>query len=73
MAMILNGVQPTVVKKMGRWSSNTWMNYIHEQIGAITVGVAARMSRYIPFHNVLDSNIAPCIINPQEDTLNTPN
>ena len=73
MAMILNGVQPTVVKKMGRRSSNTWMNYIHEQIDAITIGVAARMSRYIPFHNVLDSHIVPCIVIPQEDSLNTPN
>ena len=32
MAMILNGVSKTVVKKLGRWGGATFHTYIHTQI-----------------------------------------
>ena len=38
MAMKLNGVDTVTIKKMGRWSSNTFLEYIHQQIGAFTTG-----------------------------------
>lgn len=64
MAMHLNGTPTLTIKKQGRWSSNTFMQYIHEQIGAFTIGVAAKMSRYIPYFNMDARHIHPSIINP---------
>jgi hypothetical protein len=52
MAMKLNGVDTITIKKHGRWSSNTFLDYKQEQIGALTAGVATKMSRYIPFYNI---------------------
>ena len=51
MAMQLNGIDATIIKKHGRWSSNTFLTYIHEQIGALTAGVSHKMATYIPFYN----------------------
>ena len=52
MALKLNGVDCITVKKQGRWSSNTFMMYIHEQISALSAGLATKMSTYIPFTNM---------------------
>ena len=73
MAMALNGVDPIIIKKQGRWSSNTWMNYIHEQIGALTAGIATRMAHNIPFANVAMPNLHPQLTNPSDPTETTPN
>jgi len=45
MAMHLAGVDHNTIKKMGRWSSDTWLMYIHEQIAALTAGVSKRMTQ----------------------------
>ena len=68
MAMKLNGVDSITIKKHGRWSSNTFLEYIHQQIGAFTVGLASKMSAYIPFSNM---NTGPTLVDP-EDFTNTP-
>jgi hypothetical protein len=52
MALYLNAVDPTLIKKLGRWQSDTWLTYIHNQVGELTKGVAQKMSRPIVFHNV---------------------
>jgi hypothetical protein len=52
MAMKLNGIDDTIIKKHGRWSSDTFLTYIHTQIGALTAGVSKAMCKYIPFCNV---------------------
>lgn len=49
MALKLNKEPSDTIKKLGRWSSDTFLTYIHSQIAALTVGVAARMSTHIPF------------------------
>ena len=72
MAMKLNGVDAITIKKQGRWSSNTFLNYIQEQIGALTTGVAAQMSQYIPFHNNTHNHCHPNVHEPDDPT-NTPN
>ncbi len=69
MAMKLNGIDCITIKKHGRWSSNTFMMYIHEQIGAVMAGVSTKMSTFIPFHNNLATG--PTLIEP-EDPLATP-
>ena len=71
MAMKLNGVDSITIKKQGRWSSNTFLNYIQEQIGALTIGVATQMSHYIPFHNNTHIQCQPQIHEPDDDN-NTP-
>jgi hypothetical protein len=41
-----------MVKKLGRWSSNTYLRYIQSQINQLTTGVATNMARILRFHNV---------------------
>ena len=64
MAMKLNGVDSITIKKHGRWSSNTFMMYIHEQIGAVMQGISTKMSSYIPFHNTLSQG--PTLLEPED-------
>jgi hypothetical protein len=52
MALYLNDVDPTLIKKLGRWRSETWLTYIHNQVGELTKGLATKMARPIVFHNV---------------------
>ena len=52
MALKLHGYDRDTIKKIGRWSSDTFLTYIHEQIGAFSAGIAARMAIPIPFYNV---------------------
>jgi hypothetical protein len=72
MAMKLNGVDTITIKKHGRWSSNTFLDYIQEQIGALTAGVATKMSRYIPFFNITHTTCFPQLWEPT-DPNDTPN
>jgi hypothetical protein len=73
MAMKLNGIDTITIKKHGRWSSNTFLEYIHEQIGAFTAGVAKQMSRYIPFQNMAPNGCAPQTTEPLDPITTTPN
>jgi integrase len=52
MAMKLNGVDAETIKKVGRWTSSTFLIYIHSQIAALNAGLAQRMVRPIYFQNV---------------------
>ena len=52
MALKLHGYDRDTIKKMGRWSSDTFLTYIHEQISAFSKGLAAAMAVPIPFHNI---------------------
>jgi hypothetical protein len=52
MALKLAGATTDTIMRMGRWTSNTYMTYIHAQIGALTKGIAWKMSRNHTFHNV---------------------
>lgn len=51
-AMHLHGIDHNTIKKMGRWSSDTFMSYIHEQIAAFSSGISLTMSKPITFRNV---------------------
>jgi hypothetical protein len=52
MAMHLNGIDANTIRKMGRWKSNTFLMYIHEQISAFATGVSIKMSTHIPFRHI---------------------
>ena len=51
-ALALSGQSPKMIKKIGRWLSNMFLMYVHEQIAYLTVGVAEGMARTFPFSNV---------------------
>ena len=46
------GYDSDMIKKLGRWSSNTYLRYIQSQIAQLTFGVAANMARLLRFSNV---------------------
>ena len=52
MARHLNKVDHKTIKKMGRWSSDTSLMYIHEQIAAFSSGISTQMSNPIVFQNM---------------------
>ena len=51
-AMHLNGASPLAIRKMGRWSSDTFLMYIHEQIAAFSEGMSTAMSTKIEWRNI---------------------
>jgi hypothetical protein len=52
MALCLDGVGEDLIKKLGRWSSSTWLTYIHSQISSLTAGLSERMVVHRVFYNV---------------------
>jgi hypothetical protein len=52
MAMHLNNVPHDTIQKAGRWSSDTFLMYIHEQIAAFSKGVSKWMSTEIEWQNI---------------------
>jgi hypothetical protein len=52
MAMRLDNVGEDIIKKLGRWSSSTWLTYIHTQISSLTAGLSERMAIHHVFYNV---------------------
>ena len=52
MALKLQNYADTTIQKLGRWSSTTWLQYIHTQIAHLAKGVASNMSVDLPFYNI---------------------
>jgi hypothetical protein len=52
MALKLQGVDDSLIMKIGRWTGLTFLTYIHAQIGALNTGLAHRMATRIHFVNV---------------------
>eukprot|EP00979_Chaetoceros_neogracilis_P012298 scaffold3199_cov232-Chaetoceros_neogracile.AAC.1 len=44
MALKIMGYKDSTIRKFGRWTSDTWMMYIHSQISKLYEGVAQDMS-----------------------------
>jgi hypothetical protein len=61
MAMHLNNIDRDKIRKQGRWSSDTFLMYIHEQILAFSHGLSTKMSKEIGFHNIA----SPTLTEPQ--------
>jgi hypothetical protein len=49
MAMKLNGCDLVTIMKAGRWTSLTFLTYIHNQIAHLGANVTARMANPVPF------------------------
>jgi integrase len=52
MQLALNGVSDSMIQKLGRWSSSTWLQYLHGQISCLTRGVSARMATPVLYVNI---------------------
>jgi hypothetical protein len=52
MALRLDNVGKDIIKKLGSWSSSTWLTYIHAQISSLTAGLSERMAIHHVFYNV---------------------
>ncbi|MHA7856420.1 hypothetical protein [Marinobacter shengliensis] len=52
MALQLNSADVLTIKKMGRWSSDTFLTYIHSQISSLSAGLSELMTRHHDFANV---------------------
>ena len=64
MAMKLAGETDTTIKKYGRWSSNTWLDYIHNQIAHLAKNnVSTKMSTRFTFTNIANIEKPPNLQN----------
>ena len=52
MALKLQNYDDTTIMKMGRWTSLTFLQYIHSQIAHLSKGVSKRMSEPLSFLNI---------------------
>jgi hypothetical protein len=52
MALKLCGASDSKIMWVGRWTSLTYLTDIHTQIGALTAGLAWKMSTAFTFQNV---------------------
>ncbi len=48
----LSGATDSTIMRIGCWTSLTYLTYIHSQIGALSAGVAWKMSTAFTFQNV---------------------
>ena len=52
MQLKLNGVLDTMVQKMGRWTSTTWLHYLHGQSACLTRDLSEKMATPVLYFNV---------------------
>ena len=52
MALKLHGYDDTTIRKMGRWTSDTFLQYIHNQIAHLSEDISKKMSMALPFLNI---------------------
>ena len=52
MALKLHGVDDSTIMKIGRWTSMTFLMYIHNQIAHISKNLSGKMSQPLPFLNI---------------------
>ena len=64
MALKIMGETDSTIRKFGRWTSDTWMMYIHSQISQLYKGVAQKMSTPIDYHNI--AFIEPMLVEEQQ-------
>ena len=54
--MFLSGTAVIIIMRIGRWSSEAFLEYIREQVESFTVGVSQRMLRYEAFFTLSSPN-----------------
>jgi len=51
-ALYINKKDALAIQCAGRWTSTTFMDYIHGQLDVTTHGLAQKMSMQTPYHNM---------------------
>jgi hypothetical protein len=59
MALRLHGFEDTIIMKMGRWTSLTFLQYIHTQIAHLSEDISKKMSIPLPFLNIASIESVP--------------
>ena len=73
MAMFLSGISTIVIRRIGRWSSEAFLEYIREQVQDFTAGVSQKMLQFENFTNMGGSTVKKMdTIKPTEDKENGP-
>jgi hypothetical protein len=62
MALRLHGYDDTTIMKMGRWTSLTFTQYIHNQIAHLATDISKKMSMPLPFLNIASIERPPAQI-----------
>ena len=57
MSMFLSGVHEIVIKRIGRWSSEAFLEYIREQVDTFSVGVSEKMLENESFFHLNDKDL----------------
>ena len=57
MAMFLSGVATIIIMRIGRWSSEAFLEYIREQVEQFTLGVSKRMLQFEHFNTINSSSV----------------
>jgi hypothetical protein len=52
MQLALNGVPDSMIQKLGRWRSATWLQCLHGQISCLTKGLSSRMANPVLYYNI---------------------
>ena len=58
MAMFLSGTSVVVIMRVGRWSSEAFLEYIRDQVESFTLGVSSNMLKYETFLNLATPEIS---------------
>jgi len=59
MALKLSGASDTTIQKYGRWSSTTFLDYIHNQIAHLSKSISTKMSTRFVFTNIANIEQPP--------------
>mmetsp|Transcript_19353 Transcript_19353/g.21924 ORF Transcript_19353/g.21924 Transcript_19353/m.21924 type:complete len:85 (-) Transcript_19353:123-377(-) len=59
MAMFLSGTSTIIIQRIGRWSSEAFLEYIREQVESFTLGVSQKMINFQHFFNLNPNLNAP--------------
>ena len=68
MAMFLSGTSVIVIQRVGRWSSEAFLEYIRDQVETFTLHVSKNMIQYEQFFNLKDDGKRNSTHIPFEDT-----
>ena len=57
MAMFLSGISTIIIQRVGRWSSEAFLEYIREQVENFTHGVSQKMLNFEHFQTLNENEI----------------
>ena len=62
MAMKLNGCDLITIMKSGRWTSLTFLTYIHNQVAHLGANITHRMAHPVPFFSESSASKFKCCV-----------